>query len=249
MRPVPLVRAFWIQPFLHFFQERGAPVEKHLEDAKLPARLVEPSDLPCPSLPIYGLIDKLVREGGVSDVGLKVGARTRIRSLGGFGHEVANAATLGDAIRTARRLMPAVHTGRRLSLSWYGPEAQLSSQLDEAQASPAPWEDQFVLLLMIDLVRMAAGLEWCPKAVAVPAQGFESPRDCQALSNSKLIRGVDGAIVVFPRALLSQALVHGAPVSVSESGVKRRFDATPLPTELTSSRDGRSRAFLLEKRR
>ena len=235
LRSVPLLRAFWIQPFLRFFQERGVPVEKHLKDARLPASLVETSELPCPSLSIYELIDKLVRGAGVSDVGLKVGAKTRIRSLGRFGHEVANAATLGDAIRTASRLMPAVHTGRRLSLSWYGPEAQLSSRLDEAQASPAPWEDQFVLLLMVDLVRMAAGPGWRPKAVAVPTRGFESLRDCQALSNAKLIRGADGATVVFPRALLGQPLVHGAPVSVSESGVNRRFDAGPLPTDLTSS--------------
>jgi AraC-like DNA-binding protein len=221
---------------LDFFLEIGAPVDERLEDSKLPAELAETPERPCPSRALYGVIDRLADDAGVSDVGLKVGARTRIRSLGGFGHEVANAATLGNAIRTAQRLMPAVHTGRSLTLSCDGPRARLSSRLDEAQLSPSPWDDHFVLLLMIDLVRMAAGPGWRPEAVAIQTPGVEGLRDCAPLANARIRCGADTTMVTFPRALLHQRLASGrAAASVSESSAHGRFDATPLPTELTGS--------------
>jgi hypothetical protein len=40
--------------------------------------VAEAPERPCPSRPLYGLIDRLADDAGVSDVGLKVGARTRI---------------------------------------------------------------------------------------------------------------------------------------------------------------------------
>ena len=236
MHSIPLVRSLWGQPFLDFFREIGAPVDERLEDSKLPAELEETPERPCPSRPLYDLIDRLVDDAGVSDVGLKVGARTRIRSLGGFGHEVANAATLGNAIRTAQRLMPAVHTGRALTLSCDGPRARLSSRLDEAQLSPSPWDDHFVLWLMIDLVGMAAGRGWRPEAVAIQTPEFNGLRDCAPLANARIRCGADNTMVTFPRALLRQPLTSGrAAVSVSESSNHGRFDATPLPTEFTPS--------------
>ena len=133
MRLVPLVRLFWVHPFLQFFRRAGAPVARYLTEAGLPPEVDQNLDLAFPSRPLYGVIDRLVRESGRHDVGLTIGNRTRIRSLGSFGHQLVGQATLGDAIATARELMPSVHAARQLHLSTSGGLACLASRLEPAR--------------------------------------------------------------------------------------------------------------------
>jgi hypothetical protein len=86
MRSVPLVRAFWEQPFLRFFREIGAPVDRYPEEAKLPPEVDEASELPCPSRLLYGMTDKLVHNEGIRDVGVTVDETTKRGSWGSSGH-------------------------------------------------------------------------------------------------------------------------------------------------------------------
>ena len=236
MRSIPLVRAFWGQPFLRFFREIGAPVDRYLEEAKLPPDVDEASELPCPSLLLYGVIDKLAHDEGIRDVGVTVGERTRIGSWGSFGRLVAGAPTLLHAIRTARRLMPAVHTARKLNLSCNGQQARLSSKRSDPWTAGAPWEDHFILLMMIDLVKLAAGPGWRPAGVALQTNSFADRLDCAILSRAVVRRGAGATSVLFPRSFLSRRLLNAPASSSSEfQRASRSVDSTPLPTDLASS--------------
>jgi hypothetical protein len=85
MRSVTLVRAFWGQPFILFFLEIGASVDRYPEEAKLPPGVDEASELPCPSRLLYGMIDKLAHDEGIWDLGVTVDERTKIGSWGSSG--------------------------------------------------------------------------------------------------------------------------------------------------------------------
>jgi AraC-like DNA-binding protein len=233
MRSVPLVRIFWVHPFLQFFREAGRPVDRYLEEARVPPEIDEDLDLAFPSRPLYGVIDRLVCEAGHRDVGLRIGKRARIQSLGSFGQHVAGQATLGDAISTARELMSSVHTARRLTLSTSGGRARLASRLEPSQLRPTLWDDQFALWLLIDLVRSAAGPGWRPKRIGVQTLPRREWTTGSGLDGVTVRRGADATTIDFPRSLLSCRLAaareqafHGAPAR------RRAIDLEALPTDL-----------------
>jgi AraC-like DNA-binding protein len=200
------MRSLWAQPFLNFFEGIGAPVEEYLEESALLSQLADHHDLVYPSRLVYRLIDRLARDTAVGDAGLKVGERTRIRDLGRFGRRVTSERSLDDAIQIAARWMASVHTERQISLSIEGRRARLSSRLSTTQLAPTLWEDQFVLLMLVDLVRMAAGPGFCPEAVSFQAAPPENQASCRALRGARIRYGENATMLEFPRSLLSQHL-------------------------------------------
>ncbi len=235
MRSIPLVRSFWGQPFIHYFREIGAPVDRYLEESKLPEEVANASEIPCPSPLMYRLLAELADNEGLHHEGLRVAEKTQIRTWGGFGRLVASEPTLLQAIQTAQKLMPAVHSARTLTLSYDGQQARLSSKRNGASAS-SPWEDYFFLLLMIDLVKMAAGPGWRPEEVALETGRFNGWRDCEILSGARVRPGEVATEVQFPRVFMSSGLDHGRPARFSESQSEcRDFDTSPLATDLVNS--------------
>lgn len=202
MLAIPVVRALWGQPFLRFFREAGAPVDRYLAAARLPPDVDQEVDRALPSRPLYGVIDRLARESGRPDLGLEIGTRTRIRRLGPFGRRIASQETLGEAVAAAERLMPTVHTARQVTLSVTGGAARLSSRLDTAHLSPTPWGDQFTLSVLIDLVRLAAGSDWCPERATVQA-GPDRPGPSPSVLGGVTVDYYGRATSIeFPRSLL-----------------------------------------------
>jgi AraC-like DNA-binding protein len=236
MISIPLVRSFWGQPFIRFFTEIGAPVDRYLEESKLPEEVAEASEIPCPSPLMYQLLAKLAHDEGLLHEGLRVAEKTQIRTWGGFGRLVASEPTLLHAIQTAQRLMPAVHSARTLTFSCDGQQARLSSKSNGALSASSPWEDHFFLLMMIDLVKMAAGPGWRPEEVALETGCFNGWRDCEILSGARVRQGDVATEVQFPRVFLSRRLDHGRPARFSEGQSEcRDFDTSPLPTDLENS--------------
>jgi AraC-like DNA-binding protein len=228
----PLIRLYWVHPFLELFREDGAPVARCLTEARLPPEVDQNLELAFPAPPLYGVIDRLVRESGLHDVGLTIGGRTRIWSLGPFGHQVVGQATLGDAIAKARELMPSVHAARRLHLSTAGDIACLSSWLKPGQLASTPWDDQFTLSLLIDLVRRAAGSCWLPEQAAIQARLPRRRPNAPGLDGIVLRDGGGATAIQFPRSLLSCPLAS-AGTRVLDRAAERRpdLDLDALPTD------------------
>jgi len=236
MLAIPLVRSFWGQPFLRFFREAGAPVDRYLEEARLAPDVDQEPGQALPSRPLYWIIDRLARESGRRDVGLEIGARTRIRSLGPFGRRIAGRETLGDAIAAAERLMPSVHTARQVTLSVAGGAARLSSRLDPAQLAPTPWGDQFALSMLIDLVRMASGSDWCPERATVQARPDRGGPSGSALGGATVDHGETATTIEFPRSLLGCRLGTTSGQAFDRGAVRHPdVDLEPLPTDFVGS--------------
>ena len=257
MRPIPLVRASWARPFVQFFREIGAPVEDWLSSAGITSEVIENTELPCPARPLLGSIDELIHLAGGGEgceiglkIGLEVGVRTGLTSLGSFGRAVTSAPTLAEAIETARRLMPSVHTARAFQLSCSGTQAQFASRVNDAQLAPTPWEDTYVLLLMIELVRMAAGPDWSPKQLCLQAGPANLRARCSAFPDVAIRHGEPVTAIQFPREFLSLPLIHGKRGRIPAKTTSFRPSHTslrePLPTDFIGSVE-RTLEFLLQQ--
>ncbi len=210
MTSVPLVRACWVLPFIHFLREKGIAVDLYLQEFKLPEDIIHGSHIPCPLSSVRSVIDRAARDAGIRNIGVRVGERTRVRTLGGLGCSVSRATTLREAIRVAQATLPAVYNTRSFTLSCDGPKARLSSQSSEPFTAGITWEDDFMLLMTIDLVRMAAGPNWRPEDVALKTGDFEGRRECAILGNTTVHQTEDATMVEFPRALLDRPFVESS---------------------------------------
>ena len=236
MLAIPLVRVFWGHPFLQFFRDAGALVDRHLEEARVVADVDRCPELAFPSRPLYGVIDRLAHESGRRDVGLQVGERTRIRDLGSFGRRIADQETLADAVATAQRLMPSVHTARQVTLSTTGRVARLSSRLGDGQLAPTLWGDQFALSVLIKLVRLAAGSDWTPERVTLQAQPPGNSRSGGLLAGTTVRYGADSTSIELPRALLSCHLGPARGRGFDRTAPRHPdVDLEALPTDFVGS--------------
>lgn len=123
MRPIPLVKACWARPFVEFFRGIGTPLDAWLSRSGIVAEVLEGDELACPARPLLGSLDELVQlasDTGGCEIGLKVGLRTGLASLGSFGQAVTSASTLGEAIETAQRRIASVHSARTFELGCSG---------------------------------------------------------------------------------------------------------------------------------
>jgi len=233
MRSVPLVRLFWVHPILQFFREAGAPVDRYLEEARLPAEVDQEPDLAFPSRPLSDVIDRLVGESGRCDLGLTIGNRVQLQSLGAFGQQIACQPTLREAIDKACELMPAVHTARRLSLSESGDLARLACRVETRQLMPAQWDDQFTLSLLIELVRSVAGSDWLPNKATVQSELWGSWSMNLRCDEITIRGGEEATTIDFPSYLLDRRLAtsHGRAYHRPQPQ-QRDIDLDTLPTDL-----------------
>lgn len=108
-----------------------------------------------------------------------------------------------------------------------------------------------MLLLMIELVRRAAGPGWSPKWLAVQARPANVPPRCSAFPDAAIRYGEPATAIQFPRELLDLPLTHGRPgrmQAMTPAGLERYDDSSrePLPTDFIGSVE-RTLEFLLRQ--
>lgn len=204
---IPLARSEGIVPFVTFLEDIGAPAERLLAQANLsPDVLGRPGAL----FPLHqGLrfVDAAVRKEGINDLGLIVGQRTRIGDLAPLGRLLSPAMSLSEAIALLVSVIGLFNSALELSLLCCVDKAFFSHKL---ALSSEPHASLFILMLMIDVVRLAAGPRWRPEAVHVPAAQERKRRAHEAAIEIPCLSGTDCWTISFDRSLLNDRLRYCA---------------------------------------
>jgi AraC-like DNA-binding protein len=160
MQPVPLFRGGALRPLLDYLERTDRDhAEAIFGDTRSPlrdARSVLPFALGGRAFALAA------RAFAAPDLGLRVGAATEIERIGGLGERLRTAGTLGAALHTAVSFGPRFNSGTRYWLIPHGDDVRLrigfARELDAGRAQVA----DFVLMLALNLVRLAAGASWRP---------------------------------------------------------------------------------------
>lgn len=222
---IPLARSEGIVPFVTFLDEIGAPTERLLTQARLsPDALDRPGAL----FPLHQgmrFLDDAARKQGISNIGLVVGRQTRVGDLSPLGRLLSPAMTLNEAITLLVGVIGLFNSALELSLLCCLDKAFFSHRLAvgaEADVS------LFTLMLMIDLVRLAAGPRWRPQAIHVPAAQAERRKAHEAAMEIPCLGGTDRWTIVFDRSLLNDRLrycAHNARADEALEGLRRAAPA------------------------
>ena len=180
MLPIPLIHRSALVPAVGMLSDIGAPVGELLRQNRLPTLGYDKPRGFVPVLDTWGFIDSAAASQGIWDFGFRVAERVKLHRAARWGPRVAAAPTLGSAIeimsRTVRDDMPNVYFGiERRGLERRGEELWLwrEHRPDRRRARGFWVGEQYILALMIQLVRMAEGGDWVPRRVDISANACD----------------------------------------------------------------------------
>ena len=206
MAQVPLIRAVVLQIAADLLRRNGAPVERLLSKARLsPGALEKPESL-VPFSAVALFLEEAARREGIEDLGLRIGAATRVPQLGTFGRLISQALTLEEGIETAHRILPSFSSGERAWLGRKRGEAQLHDRfLIEGENLQVV---ALSLMLHLNFIASAAGPRWRPTEVWVPARRLPGSAAFPLLSDTRLVLEKPEIRITFPIDLLQLPLPH-----------------------------------------
>ncbi|MBL8659724.1 MAG: AraC family transcriptional regulator ligand-binding domain-containing protein [Rhodospirillales bacterium] len=220
---ITLARAGALAPFVDFLDEVGAPYGRFLESARLsPDLFADPSAL-FPLRQGMRFIDAAAHSQGIDDIGLVVGRRTGITGLLPLGGLISPQQTLDQAIAVLIRGAAWFNPGARLSLACRGDRAFFRHSIP---TMPHREAHLFSLMVMIDVVRLAAGPRWQPIAVYLPRGEQGRSRAYEALLGAPCHRGTDCWTLVFDKDLLAQTLRFARSASRSSDEIMAGLQRT-----------------------
>ncbi|MDJ0950221.1 MAG: AraC family transcriptional regulator ligand-binding domain-containing protein [Alphaproteobacteria bacterium] len=206
MAGIPLTRASQLIHVTNTLERHGLSAERMLEDAKLPMwHFCDPDDL-IPTHHIYTLLDRTARKLGNPAFGLLVGADNSVATLGTFGRLIANSLTTYHSFATSCRLIY-LHTSA--AHNWLTEAGDVvwfwRSQFRGPEAGR--WQlEQYVLMRLIEHVRMGAGPSWQPAKVCLQTHEPPGVELREALGDPEIFIGQKVTGIAVPRPLLAWPL-------------------------------------------
>ena len=205
MAQVPLIRAVVLQIAADVLRRNGAPVERLLRKARLSPGALEKSEALVAFSAVALFLEEAARSEGIEDLGLRIGAVTRVQQLGMFGRLISQALTLQEGLETAYRILPSFSSGEHAWLR-RGGEVQLHDRfVIEGENTQLV---ALSLMLHLNFIRSAAGPGWRPTEVWVPVRRLTGRDTIPMLSDTRLVLEKPEIRITFPADLLRLPLPH-----------------------------------------
>jgi len=208
MNPIPLVRARYAYAFAVVLDQLGVPLDKLLRDVKLPRNLLENPNRLITAHQLWTFAGHAAREADLPELGMLAG-QVPVIEHGDFGRMVYETITLYDAIKTfcdnakTEYSRADFYLTRDQQQAWFcrGP-------IDGEDAMQRQQVELYVLIMMIDTIRLGAGSQWQPSTIYLQTNDPRGLRDMPLLRNANLRFGCKRSGVAFPLEYLSKPL-HG----------------------------------------
>jgi AraC-like DNA-binding protein len=238
MHRAGLTRAGFLSPIVEYLRRTGAAVDGLLTRALVPPWAHSDPEGLVPTASAARLLADAGRTLGLANVGLLAGRAARLEQLGVFGRLVRGSRTAGDALEAFIGNHGLFSSDGRMWLRARGDTLQLchvfTSRFDRSDDG---WRqvDHYVLMLMVDVLRLARAPSWRPVDVQFQTGDCPSLRDVEPLRDARLAFGQSATAVAFPRRLLGEPLpAADADVSVTPDGVEA-WRATAPPRDFVAS--------------
>ena len=204
MTSVALTHAGTLSPILGFLARVGASVDRVLATARLPLWITRESEALIPATSTIRIF-RAASDTGIRNLGLTVGERTTIDTLGAFGRLIRSEPTLGAALKTAVRYSTIMTANRPLWLRPRGDRVEFCMTVgDRFDPRDVAWQqdNHFCLGLMIGVVRLGAP-NWRPAEVHLQTDEAPGLRDAESLASARIVFRQPETMVAVPRALLA----------------------------------------------
>lgn len=207
MDPIPLVRARYAHAFAVALDKLGVPTEKRLRKHRLSPELVCNQDGLITAHQLWSFAGEAARCEGLPELGLLAG-QVPIVEHGDFGKSVYQAITLYDAIRTFCNNATIEYSRADFYLAQDEYVAWFCRGPIDGQPEQRQQVELYVLILMVDTIRLGAGAHWQPTNLELQTIDRRGLADVPLFRNANVRFGCSTTRIAVPRSLLSRRL-HG----------------------------------------
>jgi len=200
----PQVRGSAYMLFVDYLEKAGNPLRKTLPGDLLPAIIDRNPEALVPVHLAHLFIGSGARTVGAADFGFVVARDARIAHLGAFGRAIARSLTLNEALGKIRSNLRFYSSAERVWWVRRGAEVHVHHAYTYPAVDGSQHAQQAVLILMRDLVRLAAGPDWQPETVLC-GPGIDAAGSDRTFAGARRL-ACDHPGIVFPAALLSRPL-------------------------------------------
>lgn len=226
MKAIGLTRSGILLPASDFLRRQGLPVDRLLVRSGLQTRVLDDPEMLVPTTGIARFLSEAAHVQGIDNLGLLAGHAARIESLGVFGRLVRRAPTLGQALETIAALHPSFSSNGRIWL------AVGDDEVDVCQAFLKRFDDgwrqasHYILMLLLGVVRLAAGDTWRPARVRLQTGEFPGLRDFAPLAGARIDFGQPATSFPVPRAFMALPM-RPPTVRVADRAVETWKQSSP----------------------
>lgn len=183
-------------------ERHGAPVWRKLDGDLIQAVVRRDGEALVPVHLAHSFLATSARSAGITNLGYMVGGEARIQGLGAFGRNLMRSLTLYDALCKIRSMFALYSSAERLWWVQSGSNVVFLHRHLHETGSGRRDAQQCALLLMRDLVRLAAGPGWQPGVILVAPD--QDTRASQETFETDDVRQGTYSGFVFPAEFLSR---------------------------------------------
>ena len=224
---IPLVRARYAHAFAKTLDELGVPTDRLLRTHRLSPELVNNQDGLITAYQLWTFAGDAAQREGLAELGMLAG-QVPVVEHGDFGKMVYQAITLHDAIQTFCQNAKIEYSRADFYLTQDEQQAWFCrGPIDGDDPMQRQQVELYVLVMMIDTIRLGAGREWQPATLYLQNHDQKRLADVPLFQNANTRFGCKATAIGFPLELLSKPLQGDiAAFTKPENG---REDITQAP--------------------
>jgi AraC-like DNA-binding protein len=231
---IPFVRANVFAPFIGFLDAIGSPVERRLQQARLPLSLLEDGEALVPVVSAYRFLEVATRHEQIDDFGLVVGQRSSAFELGAYGAALQGATTVYEYLQLGTRLLGGHSSGTSIWLKAEGTALRVNQHLTGTPGDGRCIGDLFTLVVTINMLRRFIGPDWHPGEVRLMAGTEQKLERRDIFGDARLLTGQRHTSFTIPYAMLQRPIPDSAAVSAHPYG-RASADQCAMPKDFKGS--------------
>jgi len=204
--PIQVSAACTFLPFLKLMLNLGAPVDRWLEECKLPYQLYEDPETYIPTKNYWAFVSLAEAKEAIDDLGLRVG-QDQIYETHGFPLVASTyaAPTLLSGIQAFSRGVRRIYSGTGIVLARGEKDSvklvlKKSFDIDIPGFTTTEW---LGIISLIAVVQLFARRTWQPEVISLRSNRVVPPLAQAMYPNTHIIRGQETSYISFPKQMLS----------------------------------------------
>ena len=227
MKPIPLTRRHHLQHFTTTLEASGFSCERMLGRLHMPMwQYGDPNDL-IPLGHVLSVLSKAARMVGNERLGLFVGERKYFQNSTTIGGLISGSPTTYHAMQKTCRLANAHTTLAKLWLEEAGDTVWFCRGNFAGMDVGMRQHEQYVLTVMIGIVRLGAGPKWKPAEIWLCTPNEPRLEETEALSDIRIRYGQPHGAIAVPRSVVCRPIRRNVtPDPPIDESMEQRFLST-----------------------
>lgn len=205
MTNVPLIRASTLLHFYNHLKVIGSPVDRYLEQAKLPLCSVHDPEALIPLYPVMNFVAQGVYRENDPLLGVWVGQRTQISELGILGTLLHQSLTLHDLLTTLKRSLQYFSSGEKFWIREEGDRIWLHNSFGNISHRGAQQGRVYAMLLYLKLIQLFTKPGWHPVKIHLEIPPLKELFEIKEFAGTQIYFNQPSSAIVFEQSLLSNS--------------------------------------------